>query len=30
MGEFRSKFAKVFQKTPLQTSFDDINWNIAA
>ncbi len=30
MEEFRAKFAKVFQKTPLQTSFDDINWNVAA
>ncbi|PZR74505.1 MAG: hypothetical protein DLM73_07720 [Chthoniobacterales bacterium] len=30
MTEFREKFARVFQKTPLQTSFDDINWNAAA
>jgi hypothetical protein len=30
MEEFRAKFARVFQKTPLQTSFDDINWNVAA
>jgi hypothetical protein len=26
MDEFRVKFAKVFDKSPLQTSFDDINW----
>jgi hypothetical protein len=30
MTEFREKFARVFQKMPLQTSFDDINWNVAA
>jgi hypothetical protein len=23
-------YSKVFRKTPLQTSFDDINWNVAA
>lgn len=28
MDDFRAKFAKVFKKTPLQTSFDDINWNV--
>jgi hypothetical protein len=27
MEDFRTKFAKVFKKTPLQTSFEDINWN---
>lgn len=26
MTEFREKFAHVFQKTPLQATFDDINW----
>jgi hypothetical protein len=30
MDDFRLKFDRVFKKTPLQTSFDDINWNIAA
>jgi len=27
MDDFRQKFARVFDKTPLQTSFDDINWD---
>lgn len=26
MDEFRQKFAHVFKKSPLQTSFDDIKW----
>jgi P63C domain len=26
MEEFRAKFARVFKKTPLQVSFDEINW----
>jgi hypothetical protein len=26
MTEFKAKFAKVFQKTPLQTTFDDLDW----
>ena len=26
MDEFRAKFAKVFKKTPLQMSFDDLGW----
>lgn len=26
MDEFREKFARVFKKTPLQMSFDDIDW----
>lgn len=26
MNEFRQKFARVFKKTPLQISFNDINW----
>jgi hypothetical protein len=26
MDDFRSKFAKVFRKGPLQLTFDDINW----
>jgi hypothetical protein len=26
MDDFRSKFARVFQKTPLQLGFDDIDW----
>jgi hypothetical protein len=30
MDDFRQKFAKVFDKTPLQTSFDDINWDAEA
>jgi hypothetical protein len=29
MDEFRAKFARVFKKTPLQVSFDDINWTVA-
>jgi hypothetical protein len=28
MEDFRKKFARVFKKTPLQTSFDDINWTM--
>jgi hypothetical protein len=28
MDDFRVKFAKVFDKSPIQTSFDDINWNM--
>lgn len=27
MDDFREKFAKVFKKTPLQMSFDDLNWD---
>lgn len=27
MEDFREKFARVFKKTPLQLSFDDIDWN---
>jgi hypothetical protein len=30
MDDFRQKFARVFDKTPLQTSFDDINWSVDA
>lgn len=26
MDDFREKFAKVFKKSPLQLSFDDLNW----
>jgi hypothetical protein len=26
MEEFRAEFARVFKKTPLQVSFDEINW----
>ncbi len=26
MEKFRAKFARVFKKTPLQISFDEINW----
>jgi ribosomal protein L17 len=26
MEEFRAKFARVFKKTPLQVSFDEIGW----
>lgn len=26
MNEFREKFARVFKKTPLQMSFDDLGW----
>jgi hypothetical protein len=26
MDDFREKFAKVFKKTPLQLSFDDLSW----
>lgn len=26
MDDFKTKFARVFQKGPAQTSFDDINW----
>ena len=26
MSDFRAKFAHVFKKTPLQMSFEDINW----
>jgi hypothetical protein len=29
MDEFRAKFARVFKKTPLQVSFDEINWTAA-
>jgi hypothetical protein len=28
MDDFREKFAKVFKKTPLQMSFDDIGWGV--
>ena len=28
--DFRHNFAKVFQKSPLQMRFDDINWGSAA
>jgi hypothetical protein len=27
MDDFREKFARVFRKSPLQLSFDDLNWN---
>lgn len=27
MADFRQKFDRVFKKSPLQTTFDDINWN---
>jgi hypothetical protein len=27
MADFKEKFAKVFKKTPLQLTFDDINWS---
>lgn len=27
MDEFRAKYARVFKKSPLQISFDEINWN---
>ncbi|MGO9585556.1 MAG: P63C domain-containing protein [Limisphaerales bacterium] len=27
MSDFRQKFDRVFKKTPLQTTFDDINWS---
>jgi hypothetical protein len=27
MDDFREKFAKVFKKTPLQLSFEDLDWN---
>jgi hypothetical protein len=27
MADFKSKFAKVFEKAPLQSTFDDINWS---
>jgi hypothetical protein len=30
MDDFRSKFDRVFKKSPLQISFEDINWKIAA
>jgi len=29
MDEFRAKFARVFKKTPLQATFDEINWTAA-
>jgi hypothetical protein len=29
MNEFRAKFARVFKKTPLQVTFDEINWTAA-
>jgi hypothetical protein len=29
MDDFRSKFAHVFKKTPLQTTFDDLDWNLS-
>jgi len=28
MVEFRKKFDRVFSKTPVQSSFDDINWGV--
>lgn len=28
MDEFRKKFDRVFKKSPIQTSFEDIDWNI--
>lgn len=30
MDEFRQKFARVFKKTPIQISFDDIGWGESA
>lgn len=30
MTDFRKKFAKVFSKTPVQTSFDDIDWTVTS
>lgn len=27
MNDFRAKFARVFKKSPLQMTFDDINWS---
>lgn len=30
MDDFRKKFDRVFKKTPLQTSFEDINWNVSS
>jgi hypothetical protein len=30
MDEFRSKFARVFNKSPLQLSFADLDWNIGS
>ena len=28
MADFRRKFDRVFSKTPIQSSFDDIEWNL--
>jgi len=28
MTDFREKFARVFRKSPLQTTFDDLDWSI--
>ncbi len=28
MGDFREKFARVFKKSPLQMTFEDINWTV--
>jgi len=30
MADFRAKFDRVFKKSPLQTSFEDINWNVSS
>jgi P63C domain len=30
MTDFRSKFDRVFKKSSLQTSFEDINWNVSS
>ncbi len=29
MDESRTKCARVFKKTPLQVSFDEINWTVS-
>ena len=28
MADFRKKFDRVFSKSPVQSSFDDINWKV--
>jgi hypothetical protein len=30
MDDFRKKFDRVFKKTPIQSTFDDINWTASA
>jgi hypothetical protein len=30
MEDFRNKFDRVFKRTPVQSTFDDINWTAAA